>query len=44
MSGNPLPAVRVAAESVVQMGKAIHRLSRIIRSADGDVFFAAWRR
>jgi hypothetical protein len=34
ISGNPLPAVRLAAESLVQMGKGIHRLSRIIRSGD----------
>jgi hypothetical protein len=32
ISGNPLPAVRIAAESLVQVGKGIHALSRIIRS------------
>jgi hypothetical protein len=32
ISGNPLPAVRVAAEGLVQVGKGIHALSRIIRS------------
>jgi hypothetical protein len=32
VSGNPFPAVRVAAESLVQMGKAIHALSRGFRS------------
>ena len=30
--GNPLPAVRVAAEGLVQVGKGIDQLSRIIRS------------
>jgi len=34
IGGNPLPAVRLAAESLVQMGKGIHRLSRLIRSGD----------
>ena len=34
ISGNPLPAVRVAAESLVQVGKGIHALFRIIRSGD----------
>jgi hypothetical protein len=34
MSGNPLPAARVAAEGLVQMGKGIHKLSRIIRPGD----------
>ena len=29
ISGNPLPAVRVAAEGLVQAGKGIHALSRI---------------
>jgi hypothetical protein len=32
ISGNPLPAVRIAAESLVQMGKGIHALSRDFRS------------
>jgi hypothetical protein len=31
INGNPLPAVRVAAESLVQMGKGIHALSRQFR-------------
>jgi hypothetical protein len=29
--GNPLPAVRVAGESVVQMGKGLYHLSRLLR-------------
>jgi hypothetical protein len=32
INGNPLPAVRVAAESLVQLGKGIHALSRHFRS------------
>jgi hypothetical protein len=32
ISGNPLPAVRLAAESLVQMGKGIHALSWHLRS------------
>lgn len=31
IAGNPLPAVRVAGESVIQMGKGIYRLSRVFR-------------
>ena len=34
ISGNPFPAARGMAESLAQMGKGIHRLSRIIRSGD----------
>jgi hypothetical protein len=33
--GNPLPAVRVAADSPVQMGKGIHALYRLFRSGAG---------
>ena len=32
IGGNPLPAVRLAAESLVQLGKGIHAFSRIFRS------------
>jgi hypothetical protein len=32
INGNPLPAVRLAAESLVQVGKGIHALSRHFRS------------
>ncbi|MHB1876832.1 MAG: hypothetical protein ACYCPF_18490, partial [Streptosporangiaceae bacterium] len=32
IGGNPLPAARIAMESVTQMGKALHELSRIFRS------------
>jgi hypothetical protein len=32
IGGNPLPAVRLATESLVQTGKAIGRLSRLFRS------------
>ena len=32
IKGNPLPAVRLAAESLVQVGKGIHALSRHLRS------------
>jgi hypothetical protein len=32
ISGNPLPAVRLAAESLVQVSKGIHELSRRFRS------------
>jgi hypothetical protein len=32
ITGNPLPAARVAVEGVAQMGKALHELSRLFRS------------
>jgi hypothetical protein len=32
IDGNSLPAVRVAAESLAQMGKAMHGISRMFRS------------
>ena len=32
IGGNPLPAARLAAGSLAQMGKALHELSRIFRS------------
>lgn len=32
IGGNPLPAARLAAEGLAQMGKALHDLSRIFRS------------
>jgi len=31
IGGNPLPATRLAAESLAQMGKAVHELARIFR-------------
>jgi len=32
IGGNPLPAARLTAESLAQMGKALHEISRIFRS------------
>ena len=32
INGNPLPAARLAAESLIQVGKGIHALSRHLRS------------
>ncbi len=32
ISGNPIPAVRLAAESLVQLGKELHKLSRLFRT------------
>lgn len=32
ITGNPLPAARLAVEGLAQMGKALHELSRIFRS------------
>jgi hypothetical protein len=34
INGNPLPAARLAVESLVQVGKGIHALSRHLRSGD----------
>ena len=32
ITGNPLPAARLAVEGLAQMGKALHELSRLFRS------------
>jgi hypothetical protein len=32
IAGNPIPAARLAVEGLVQMGRALHELSRFLRS------------